>query len=174
MEIVESVQRSVGIYLESTEVYDPSECVVFFKTKEAYGGLSNMCGGFPLLVDGKLYRTSEALYQTLKFPNQPQIQEMIRYEPSPLFAKKKTSPYKHLIRKDWDDVKVDLMMWCLKVKLEQHPDDFGDLLRSTGSRPIVEKSRKDRFWGSVTREDGMLVGQNFLGKLLMELREQVT
>lgn len=172
MEVVQSVERSVVLNLDSTEVYDPNECVVFFKTKEEYGGLSNMCGGFPLLVDGKLYRTSEALYQTLKFRDHPQIQEMIRYEPSPLFAKKKAGPYKHLIRDDWEDVKVELMRWCLEVKLEQHPEEFGDLLRSTGSLSIVERSRKDRFWGAVPRVDGILEGQNVLGKLLMELREQ--
>lgn len=172
MEIEQLDEESVDLNLEKNEVYDPTECVVFFKTKEAFGGLSNMCGGFPLLVDGKLYRTSEALYQTLKFPDHPQIQEMIQHEPSPLFAKRKANPYKHLIREDWEEVKIELMRWCLKEKYDQHPEDFGDLLRSTGSQPIVEKSRKDPFWGAVERKDGMLVGQNVLGKLLVELREQ--
>jgi len=170
MDGTESGRPATALNLETTETYDPARCVVFYKTKEAWGGLSNMCAGFPLVVEGHLYRTSEALYQAMKFPDHPEIQEMIREQLSPLLAKNKTKPYKHLIRKDWDQVKVDLMRHTLRVKLEQYPDTFGDLLMATGSRPIVEKSRKDRFWGAVEREDGLLVGQNVLGKLLGELR----
>jgi type I restriction enzyme S subunit len=44
----------------------------------------------------------------------------------------------------------------------------------TGERPIVEESRKDDFWGAKVVDNGdTLVGINVLGRLLMELREQV-
>jgi hypothetical protein len=49
---------------------------------------------------------------------------------------------------------------------------FSELLLNTGDLPIVEQSRKDRFWGAVPVE-GKLVGANVLGRLLMELRETV-
>lgn len=44
---------------------------------------------------------------------------------------------------------------------------------ATRDRPIVEQSRKDDYWGAkVIDEVGeTLVGQNILGRLLMELRE---
>jgi hypothetical protein len=51
--------------------------------------------------------------------------------------------------------------------------NFGRLLLSTGERAIVEESTKDAFWGAKPQPDGVLVGENVLGRLLMELREQL-
>jgi hypothetical protein len=64
------------------------------------------------------------------------------------------------------------MRWCLRVKLAQNYEKFGHLLLSTENRPIVEQSRKDDYWGAkfVADSDQYLVGQNVLGRLLMELR----
>jgi hypothetical protein len=44
---------------------------VFYKAKEVFGGLSNMAGGFPLVVNGIHILTSEALYQACYFPPPP-------------------------------------------------------------------------------------------------------
>ena len=76
-------------------------------------------------------------------------------------------------RPDWDSVRVKIMHWSLRVKLAQNWREFGRLLLSAGDRPIVEQSRKDDFWGAKVVEDGTLVGMNVLGRLLMELREQL-
>jgi type I restriction enzyme S subunit len=66
------------------------------------------------------------------------------------------------------------MRWCLRVKLAQNWATFGRLLLSTGDRPIVEKKvRRKDFWGATEQPDGTLVGMNVLGRLLMELREQL-
>jgi len=65
------------------------------------------------------------------------------------------------------------MRWCLHVKLAQNARKFGDLLLSTGDRPIVEQSRRDAFWGAKPIDAGKLTGVNVLGRLLMELREEV-
>ena len=51
--------------------YERSNAVVFLKTSEAFGGLSNMAPGFPLCVNGIAIRTSEALYQACRFPHVP-------------------------------------------------------------------------------------------------------
>ena len=48
--------------------YDRAKSAVFRKTKERFGALSNMAGGFPLHVNGVKIRTSEALYQACRFP----------------------------------------------------------------------------------------------------------
>jgi type I restriction enzyme S subunit len=66
------------------------------------------------------------------------------------------------------------MRWCLRMKLASNWSAFSELLLRTGDRPIVEHSRKDDFWGAKAVGDGStLVGMNVLGRLLMELREQV-
>lgn len=150
--------------------YRREECVVFHTTRERYGGLSNMAAGFPLQVNGIRFRTSETLYQVCRFPLRPDVQKYIIDEPSPMIAKRKTKPYRDETRPDWDLVRHKIMRWSLRVKLAQHYADFGELLLSTGDRDIVEQSSKDDFWGAYVKPDGLLVGQNVLGRLLMELR----
>lgn len=62
------------------------------------------------------------------------------------------------------------MRWVLRQKL-QHPP-FQRVLLETGDRPIVELSYKDQFWGAKP-EGHLLVGVNALGRLLMELRQEI-
>lgn len=147
--------------------------VVFFKTKDKFGSLSNMAGGFPLCVNGIDILTSEALYQACRFPHMPEIQQLIIEQRSPMAAKMKSKPHRNNSRPDWDRVQVDIMRWCLKVKLVQNWDKFSSLLEKTRDRKIVEQSRKDVFWGAKPVDNDMLVGMNVLGKLLMELREEI-
>jgi type I restriction enzyme S subunit len=153
--------------------YDPADSVVFRKTNERFGGLSNMAPGFPIRLNGVRIRTSEALYQACRFPHMPEVQELIIREKSPMTAKMRSKPYRDESRSDWMAVRTKIMRWCLRVKLAQNWKAFSTLLLETGDRPIVEYSRKDDFWGAQPQEDGTLVGMNVLGRLLMELRENV-
>lgn len=154
--------------------YYRHEAIVFHKTNEAFGGLSNMAPGFPLAVSGVRIRTAEALYQACRFPHRPDLQRLIIEQSSPITAKRKIRPFRQDSRPDWDKIRVSIMRWCLHVKLAQNWSRFGDLLLATGSRPIVEESRKDDFWGASPVNGGKLVGVNALGRLLMELRQQLT
>ena len=133
-----------------------------------------MAPGFPLIVNGVRIRTSEALYQACRFPKRPDVQRQIIADHSPMTAKIRSKPFRGNTRPDWDSVRVQVMRWCLRVKLAQNWQKFGNLLLSTGEAPIVEKKvgRKD-FWASAEQPDGTLVGMNVLGRLLMELREQL-
>lgn len=153
--------------------YDRDHAVVFLKTKEAFGGLSNMASGFPLRVNGIRILTSEALYQACRFPHMPDIQRLIIAQSSPMTAKMKGKPYRSQSRPDWDAQRVRIMRWCLRVKLLQNYDQFSRLLLSTGDMPIVEHSRKDNFWGAIPDYSTLLIGENVLGRLLMELREEI-
>ena len=153
--------------------YDRSGSAVFLKTRERYGGLSNMAGGFPLLVNGVPIRTTEALYQACRFPHLPNIQQLIIDQRSPMTAKMKGKPHRHASRRDWNGVRIRIMRWCLEVKLAQNWVKFGEALRETGTLPIVEHSRRDDFWGAKPVDGRTLVGVNALGRLLMELRERM-
>jgi len=159
--------------------YDPAASVVFCKTDEEFGGFSNMAPRFPLCVNGIDIRTSEALYQACRFPHRPDVQQLIIDERSPMTAKMKSKPYRRFTREDWDadwnavPVRVKVMRWCLRVKLSQNFDAFGELLLRTGDRNIVEGKRVTDFWGAKATDDGLLVGENTLGRLLMELREEL-
>jgi len=153
--------------------YSRADCAVFRRTKERHGGLSNMAGGFPLVVAGAPIRTSEALYQACRFPHDPGLQAAIIAERSPMAAKMRGKPFRDQSRADWGDIRVSVMRWCIRVKLLQNFARFSIALLGTGDGPIVEESRRDRFWGAVPAGPDRLEGQNILGRLLMELREEV-
>lgn len=156
-----------------TRTYRRAECVVFRKTEEEYGGLSNMAGGYEIQLNGITIGTSESLYQACRFPFSVEVQEMIIEQKSPMTAKMKSKPFRSQTRPDWETVKVPIMRWCLRVKLACNWIKFGELLLATGKKDIVEDSARDRFWGAVATEDNeQLVGVNALGRLLMELRER--
>ena len=159
---------------DQTRTYSRKESVVFLKTDEPFGGLSNMAGGYPIHVNGGRILTSEALYQVCRFPHLPDVQKLIIGQVSPMTAKMRSKPYRKDSRPDWDQVRVRIMRWSLRMKLANNWNTFSALLLKTGERPIVEESRKDAFWGAKVVDDGdTLVGMNVLGRLLMELREQV-
>lgn len=154
-------------------VYRYSEVCCFRKTKELHGGLSNMAAGFPIRVNGIPILTSEALYQACRFPHLPDVQKKIIEKKSPMSAKMAGRPFRHASRPDWDSTRIDIMYWCLQVKLAQNFISFGRLLASTRDKAIVEDSHKDAFWGAVQDKNDktILVGVNALGQLLMKLRQ---
>jgi ribA/ribD-fused uncharacterized protein len=153
--------------------YTPAEVVVFRKTNETFGGLSNMAPGFPVIVNQVRFMTSEALYQCCRYPDAPEVQKLIASQSSPMTAKMKSKRYRDATRADWDNIRVRVMRWCLRVKLAENLTTFGQLLLSTGDKPIVEHSAKDQFWGAKAQDGEALTGVNVLGRLLMELREQL-
>ncbi|MBK7103570.1 MAG: NADAR family protein [Flavobacteriales bacterium] len=154
-------------------VYNLAECITFRKTNESFGGLSNMASGYVLWVNNTRILTTEAIYQACRFPHMPEVQRSIIMQGSPMTAKMKSKPFRDQSRADWNNVRLGIMRWCLRVKLAHHWDKFGELLLRTGDKPIVEDSRKDQFWGAVMNESGQLEGRNALGRLLMELREEL-
>ena len=155
--------------------YVRGEAVVVYKTKEDFGGLSNMASGYPLHINGVRILTTEALYQACRFPHMPEVQREIIGQHSPMTAKIKSKQHRKNSRPDWDNVRYKVMRWCLRVKLAQNYEEFGRLLLATRDRPIVEQSRKDDYWGAKLADEAgdTLIGQNVLGRLLMELREKL-
>ena len=152
--------------------YDPNESVIFRKVHDPFGSFSNMAPGFPLQIGNTKVKTSEALYQALKFPNNPKAQAEILQENSPLAAKMRSRFHESTGRPDWLAIRVGVMRWCLTVKLLQH-ESFGKLLLDTGDKSIVEHSERDQFWGANEGDDGLFHGTNCLGRLLMQLRQRV-
>jgi ribA/ribD-fused uncharacterized protein len=154
-------------------IYEASQCCVFRKTKELYGGLSNMASGYPIKINGIKILSSEALYQACRFPHLPDVQEKIIREKSPMSAKMVGKPFRNNSRPDWDEERIKIMRWCLKVKLAQNFIQFGRLLETTLDKSIVEDSSKDDFWGAIRNKENQetLHGVNALGRLLMELRK---
>lgn len=108
------------------------------------------------------------MYHWEKFPDYPNIQNEIRTSISAHEAYKIASRFISLRRPDWDEVKVDIMRSILKSKVLQHEYVRRKLL-DTGNRKLVENSWRDDFWGWGPNKDG----QNHLGKLWMEIRDEL-
>lgn len=156
---------------KSIRTYNRNESIVFFKTKDNFGGLSNMAGGFPVFINDTKIFTVEALYQACRYPHSPEIQKRIIDAKSPMTAKMISKSNLSMCRSDWMQVRVQIMRWCLRIKLSEHWKSFGNLLLDSEDKPIVELSFKDDFWGAKPTGEFNLVGMNVLGRLLMEARE---
>lgn len=170
METTISTKEVIWIMDMQQRQYNIGQVVSFAKTTGRYGGLSNMSSEYPMFVNEVCIPSVEALYQAAKFPLQPQVQREIVNAENAMKAKVISRNYQHLVRPDWNDIRIEIMEWCLKVKLLQNRESFGELLRSTGDLPIVEYSKKDSLWGAIPDGEGHLVGVNALGRLLMALR----
>lgn len=152
------------------------DIIAFTKVSLPFGWLGNMAP-FPLLHDGLAYRTSEALFQCLRFEGRPDVQEAIRAQRSPMAAKMIAKKHRALLNRGltWDEAEDDIarMRLCLELKLAQHPA-LVDQLLATGEALIIEDcTARPRgsalFWGAV-RRNGQWEGRNVLGTLWMELR----
>lgn len=156
-------------------IYNPNnqELAIFKKTHEQWGEYSNMAAGFPIIVNNTWVRSSEALYQALKFTNNSDIQLKIISEKSPMTAKMVGKPHKDMIRPDFEDIKIRLMKWCVRAKLLSNYEKFKFLLLASENKIIVEESRRDSFWGAKRNEDDLLIGVNVLGRILIELRQEL-
>lgn len=95
-----SDQANAARQMNANRTYTRADSVVFLKTREQFGGLSNMAGGFPLRVNDVDIRSSEALYQACRFPHRPEVQDLVLKARSPMGAKIDTGPYRHDTRHD--------------------------------------------------------------------------
>lgn len=155
----------------SKRVYEQRNVVSFARVNGKFGGLSNMSSDYPLFVNEIQIRSVEALYQACKYPLFPLIQARILRQRNAMLAKQVSRRYSMYTRQDWDNVKFDVMYWCLQIKLLQNQRCFSKILRETGRRAIVEYSTKDEIWGAKSIGNGLLEGVNAQGRLLMKLRE---
>ncbi len=135
-----------------------------------FRGESNFLSNFSFVqieFKGKKFKSVEHFYQAMKFKGHPELQEQIRDTVSAGDAKKIANQNKDKIRADWDDVKLDVMKWALEQKFSK-PSLKTALLR-TGDAVISHVNTwGDTFWG-VCRG----VGEDHLGKMLMEVRDEL-
>ena len=141
--------------------------IKFYSTQDEFGEFSNFAY-FPIKLDGKMWHTTEHYFQAQKFADQ-QYQEKIRAERSPMIAARLGRDRKQKLRHDWESVKNNVMKKALVAKFTQH-EDLKTLLISTGDAKLIEHTVNDAYWG----DGGDGKGQNFLGRLLMQVRDEIS
>lgn len=120
----------------------------------------------PVLLDGVLYPSVENAYQAAKTLDLEKRVPFQTYNP----GESKRGGRRLELRADWENVKVAVMEALLRQKFScVLPGHLGWLLIETGTQDLVEGNTwGDRFWGV----DGH--GRNVLGKLLMQIRDDLT
>ncbi|MBQ4249410.1 MAG: NADAR family protein [Clostridia bacterium] len=142
-----------------------SEAIRSFKG--AYGFLSNFYPG-KVEYEGMEYPTVEHAFQAAKTLDMEKRKAFQTYAtPASAKSRGKRVP----LRPDWEDVKIGIMKEIVRDKFVRNDSDMdlkGALLL-TGDAYLEEgNTHGDRFWGTVKGE-----GRNELGKILMEVREEL-
>lgn len=128
-----------------------------------YAFLSNYSAS-PFRVDYVLFPTMEHYFQANKANNQNDYLR-IAYAPTPGEAKRLGR--KIQLRPDWEKIKDNIMLTGLRKKFAD--PELRNLLLATGDEELVEGNYwRDTYWGVCNG-----VGQNKLGKLLMQVREEI-
>jgi ribA/ribD-fused uncharacterized protein len=124
---------------------------------------------------GITYPTVEHYYVAMKIKTDQQLdgknitlidcREMISRIKDPAKVKQLGKVLK--LRKDWDKIKLDTMLWGVREKFKDK--DLRQLLIDTSEHEIVEGNNwGDKFWGVCGG-----VGENHLGKILMKVRKEI-
>jgi ribA/ribD-fused uncharacterized protein len=115
--------------------------------------------------EGITYPTVEHAYQSAKTTDMNERRRIAGIK-EPGEAKKAGRALKY--RADWDEVKFKVMEECLRYKFTQHPE-LGEKLLATEDAELIEGNT----WGDTIWGVSNGVGENRLGKLLMQIRQEL-
>lgn len=142
--------------------------------KDEYAFLSNFYPS-PIKVEldnetSMIAPTAEHLFHFMKTPS---IEEGIAILAAPTPDEAKRLGRKCLLRKDWEDIKDKAMYAILAYKFTI--PELREKLLATGDEYLEEGTYwHDNYWGNCHCEKCVdIVGQNKLGLLLMEIREDI-
>lgn len=137
-----------------------AEIITSFRGPHAF--LSNFYN-VPVKYNGLCYRSAEAAFQAAKCPEQAALF-------TTMSSPEAKQAGKHVpLRPDWDSVKLQVMRDIVTAKFMQNAW-LGDKLKATGQATLVEGNTwGDRFWGVCNGS-----GQNWLGRILMEVRDSLS
>lgn len=140
--------------------------IYFYKEKGPLGYLATYSNhGF--YKDGIYWKTSEHYYQAQKFENDDVRNQIINAE-TPKIASQIGRDRNHKLRKNWEEIKQQVMYDAVLFKFEANPD-IREKLLATGEEEIIEETVKENYWGCGPLKDG----QNNYGKIVMLVRNHL-
>ena len=155
----------------SIETYPVSECVAIRKVKEPWGIFGNFAPT-PIILNEVTFKTSELLFQLMKFKEEEPILAVYNAKNPKMIAKHWEKTHR---REDWGRMIVDAMKFCITQKYEQSEDFRKELERSKGKYIVEDQTsflkKTPDTWG-VKQQGSDFIGPNLLGRLLMELRDK--
>jgi ribA/ribD-fused uncharacterized protein len=153
-------------YENSVQEPTMNKTISFYRASGKFGCFSNF-SRHSVYIYGKTWPTTEHFFQAQKFVDEPD-EEQIRRAATPGLAATMGRDRSRPLREDWEEVKDDIMRIALHAKFTQHEDLKKTLLETEGYE-LIEHTENDSYWG----DGGDGSGKNMLGKLLMEVREEL-
>ncbi len=144
----------------------PPAVIRFYSNAGEYGCFSNF-SAHAVFLKGQRWRTTEHYFQAQKFAGTPHEEE-VRHAPKAGTAAQMGRDRNRPLRRDWESVKDQIMLAALRAKFSQHAD-LKAILLGTGDAKLVEHTDRDNYWG----DGGDGLGQNRLGRILMQVREEL-
>lgn len=142
-------------------------------TIKKFAGKYDFLSNFYLSVitlDGMDYPTVEHAFQAAK-TDDPDERRAIQEAVTPASAKK--AGRIATLRPDWEEVKYSIMHDLVLQKFTRYPD-LRQMLLDTGDAELIEGNNwNDRTWGMTKDKTGDYVGKNWLGKILMQVRDSL-
>lgn len=136
-----------------------------------YGEYRFLSNFWPAEVKYKneIFKTVEHAYQAAKCQLRAQFLNFLVLQTP---GQAKAFGKQVVVRHDWPEVKQEIMEDLVTQKFTNH-EDLKQKLLATGNAELIEGNTwRDRYWG-MTLENGVWVGHNFLGKILMKVRDQL-
>jgi ribA/ribD-fused uncharacterized protein len=172
---VSNIIFEIAKHLKNRSMKKKIVVIEFTKVDLPWGWLGNMYAS-PIEYNGKKWLTSEALFQALRFDDE-EIRELIRSEKSPMGAKMKAKGNKNrMVIEPMSEKDVENMKMVVRLKFEQNLV-LRSRLKVSGEHVIVENignrnGERHFFWG-MKKINNEWVGNNMMGKILMELRKEI-
>lgn len=117
----------------------------------------------PLFYQGMKFSTAENFYAAMKTKDLEERRKISSMNPhrAKVYARGLD------LRKDWADIKLDVMRYILKFKFA--PDtSWGEKLKNYDKEIVEWNNWGDKEWGKSIYDNE---GENWLGKILMEIRQ---
>ena len=139
------------------------------KFENEYAFLSNFYES-PFKLGGITFPTMEHWFQAWKTLDNQEFREIAAAETP---SKAKRLGRKCHLRSDWEDIKEQVMLVGLRLKFEE-PKLRSKLLNTKGRTLIEGTTWCDNEWGDCScPKCTNITGQNKLGKLLMQVRDEL-
>lgn len=150
--------------MKQERIADGKKHIYFYLKDDEYGWMSNF---YPSMFTwgGMNFPTVEHFYQSMK-AKEPNMQIWISFAPKPYHAMRAGRNLridKGEMWKNWEDVKVEIMLKGLRMKFKI--PELRKKLLDTGDALLHEDSPSDKFWG--------VKGNDQLGKCLMQIRQEI-
>jgi len=172
--VATALSKNQEFMKKKIKINDNEAVIPFAKVTLPFGWLGNMAP-YPVQYDGMWWKTTEALFQALRFPENSPVRVKIWKQGNPMAAKMVAKPFEaERVVVRCSDKDLENMRLCLELKIKTHRKVREGLMATKGKilvENVTNRRRKNEPWG-MKLVDGVWVGENLLEALWMEIRDE--